>query len=119
LVIDEAARVADNLYLATRPMLGVSNGRLVCLSTPWGRRGFFFELWGNGDPNWERVKITAGQCPRLSKEFLEEERRNMPAAWFDAEYLCEFTATVDAVFSQQDIDRAFSSTVQPLFGKEL
>ena len=34
LVIDEAARVADELYYAVRPMLAVSQGRLVALSTP-------------------------------------------------------------------------------------
>ena len=45
LVIDEAARVDDSLYEAVRPMLAVTGGRLVALSTPWavaagsGRRG--------------------------------------------------------------------------------
>jgi len=34
LVIDEAARVADPLYFAVRPMLAVSQGRLVALDTP-------------------------------------------------------------------------------------
>jgi hypothetical protein len=38
LVIDEAARVPDELYRAVRPMLAVSNGRLICLSTPYHRR---------------------------------------------------------------------------------
>src|SRR5262249_5829927 len=38
LVIDEAARVPDDLYRAVRPMLAVSDGRLVCLSTPYGKR---------------------------------------------------------------------------------
>jgi hypothetical protein len=41
LVIDEASRVADSLYFAVRPMLAVSGGRMVCLSTPFGKRGFF------------------------------------------------------------------------------
>ena len=35
-VIDEAARVNDELYYAVRPMLAVSGGRLIALSTPWG-----------------------------------------------------------------------------------
>ena len=45
LVIDEAARVADELYYSVRPMLTVSGGRLVALTTPWGKRGWFFETW--------------------------------------------------------------------------
>jgi hypothetical protein len=39
LVIDEASRVADDLYRAVRPMLVVSKGRLVALSTPFGQQG--------------------------------------------------------------------------------
>src|ERR671912_1495796 len=45
LVIDEAARVPDELYYAVRPMLAVSSGRLICLSTPFGKQGFFYEAW--------------------------------------------------------------------------
>ncbi|HKI32676.1 MAG TPA: terminase family protein, partial [Gemmataceae bacterium] len=41
LLIDEAAKVHDDLYRSVRPMLAVSRGRLVCLSTPFGQRGFF------------------------------------------------------------------------------
>jgi hypothetical protein len=74
LVIDEAARVDDELYLAVRPMLAVSGGRLLCLSIPYGKRGFFYEEWENMGATWERVKIVATQCPRISPEFLEEAR---------------------------------------------
>ena len=49
LVIDEAARVGDDLYRATRPMLAVSGGRLVVLSTPYGRQGWFHEEWTRGE----------------------------------------------------------------------
>src|SRR5205085_8729659 len=73
LVIDEAARVPDSLYSAVRPMLAVSRGRLVALSTPAGRRGWFHDAWqGAGD--WHRIRITADQCPRISAAFLAEER---------------------------------------------
>jgi hypothetical protein len=41
LIIDEAARVPDELYSAVRPMLAVSGGRLVALSTPFGTRGWW------------------------------------------------------------------------------
>ena len=45
LLVDEASRVADELYYAVRPMLAVSGGRLMMLTTPYGRRGVFFEEW--------------------------------------------------------------------------
>src|SRR5262245_5269437 len=56
LVIDEAARVADSLYCAVRPMLAVSQGRLVALSTPFGKRGWFYQEW-HGTGSWERARI--------------------------------------------------------------
>ena len=39
----------------------------------------------------------------------------MPPSWFAAEYMCEFTDTVDAVFSSEHIMSALSTDVQPLF----
>jgi len=83
LVIDEAARVADELYYAVRPMLSVSGGALVVLSTPFGKRGWFHQEYTQGE-SWERFKITASECPRISKEFLEEERRTLPPLFFQS-----------------------------------
>jgi len=114
LVVDEAARVDDELYYAIRPMLAVSGGELIALSTPWGKRGWFYEAWTSDEP-WERIKVTAYECPRITPEFLEEERRSLPDSWFRSEYLCEFMDTVDQVFRGEDIDRAFSGDVEPLF----
>ena len=48
LLVDEAARVSDELYMAIRPMLAVSGGALWLMSTPFGKRGFFYETWRNG-----------------------------------------------------------------------
>jgi hypothetical protein len=114
LVIDEAARVQDELYYAVRPMLAISHGRLIALSTPFGKRGWLHKEWTEGE-NWERVKITAYDCPRISPAFLEEERRSLPAMWFASEYLCEFTDTVDQVFLFEHIQAALSAEVRPLF----
>ena|SRR5215203_4968424 len=40
-------------------MLSVSQGSLIMLSTPWGRRGVFFEEFVEGGPEWERFEIPA------------------------------------------------------------
>jgi Terminase large subunit, T4likevirus-type, N-terminal len=115
LVIDEASRVSDSLYYAVRPMLAVSNGRLVVLSTPFGQRGWFFDEWqGSGD--WQRVRVRASECPRISKAFLAEERRALGERWYAQEYETEFSETVDAVFAQSDIQAALSDDVPPLGG---
>jgi hypothetical protein len=118
LIVDEAARVPDDLYYSIRPMLAVSGGRMIALSTPFGRRGFFFNVWDGGQ-GWEKHQITAQECPRISKEFLEEERASMPSAWFRAEYCCEFTEAMDSVFSYDQVVGAISNEVEPLdFGSE-
>src|SRR5262249_50146843 len=97
LIVDEAARVLDALYYSIRPMLAVSGGRMVCLSTPFGKRGWFHDSWHSAE-EWARVRITADQCPRISKAFLEEERRAIGERWFAQEYLTEFRDTINAVF---------------------
>lgn len=117
LVIDEAARVSDDLYKAVRPMLAVSNGRLICMSTPFGKRGFFYEEWSSARP-WKRVRIAAEECPRIGKAFLAEERLSLGARWYRQEYECDFAEMVGAVFRQEDIEAALTSMVAPLFTSE-
>jgi hypothetical protein len=87
IIVDEAARVDDPLYYSIRPMLAVSGGRMVCLTTPFGKRGFFYEEW-TGDGPWDRIKITARECPRISAKFLDEERASLGEWWYQQEYEC-------------------------------
>src|SRR5215212_565749 len=115
LVLDEAARVDDELYFAVRPMLAVSGGALMMLSTPYGKRGVFYEEW-TGGLGWERYEVPASRCPRISGEFLEEERACLPPFIFRQEYECSFEETEDQVFTTDMIDRAVTEEVQPLFG---
>jgi hypothetical protein len=117
LVVDEASRVEDDLYFSVRPMLAVSGGRLVALSTPFGKRGWFFEAWGEGD--WRKMKVTASECPRISREFLEQERRTLGERWFKQEYECSFEENMDAVFTHEVIQRAVTHDVKPLFARAL
>jgi len=114
IIEDEASRVPDELYRAVRPMLAVSRGKLILMSTPFGKRGHFYEEWENGI-GWERVRVPATECPRISAEFLEEERNSLGDWWFKQEYMCEFVETVDQIFSHEYISNALSDEVQPLF----
>src|SRR5215212_5096957 len=91
LVLDEAARIRDELYRSVRPMLAVSQGRLVALSTPFGQRGWFYHEWAGGGP-WRRFRIGWRDCARITPEFIEEERRALGDAWVAQEYETAFTA---------------------------
>jgi hypothetical protein len=113
LIVDEAARVSDPLYSAARPMLAISQGRLVCLSTPFGRRGWFWEAW-HSDELWTRIKITATDCPRISAEFLAEERKALGPRWWSQEFMVTFEDLASAVFSGADVDAAIVPGVRPL-----
>ncbi len=115
LILDEASRIPDELYFATRPMLAVRGGRLIAMSTPFGKRGWWHHEWAEGGERWERVKVTAYECPRISAAFLAEERAALGDWWFRQEYLCEFMETTDQVFSFDDVQRALTSDVTPLF----
>jgi hypothetical protein len=117
LILDEASRVEDDLYYATRPMLAVSGGALLMLSTPAGQRGVFFEEWMEG-VGWERYEVAIEDVPRISEEFIEEERRALPRRIFDQEYRCQFVETEDAVFTLEDVDSAMTTDVTPLFEEE-
>jgi hypothetical protein len=115
LILDEAARIPNELLEAVRPMLAVTGGRFVALSTPWGRRGWFWEAWSGQEP-WYRVKVTADQVPRIPKEFLAEERRTLPSQVFASEYECEFVDSIASVFASEDVLAALDDNLVPLFG---
>ena len=110
LAIDEASRVPNDLYLAVRPMLAVSGGRLVALSTPWGTRGWWYEAW-RSEEAWDRYLVPAPQCPRIPAAFLSEERASIGEFWFQQEYGCEFLDAQSQAFTRADVDRAFEEEV--------
>ncbi|OSM06762.1 terminase large subunit domain-containing protein [Magnetofaba australis] len=115
LVLDEAAFASDALYMAVLPMLAASGGRLVLLSTPQGKRGFFYREWADGGADWARIQVRASECPRISPAFLEQQRQTMGEAWFQQEYMAEFSDNLNAVFSHNAIQAAFCNDVDPLF----
>ncbi len=119
LLIDEAARVPDEVYEAATPMLARSDGAIWLMSTPKGRRGFFHSIW-NGDIDtcgpyrWTRIHSTAADCARIPPAFLEAERASKSAAEFDQEYNCIFQDSSDQLFAAADLALAFSDEVHTL-----
>jgi hypothetical protein len=126
IVIDEGARVSDELYKSVRPMLGVSRGSLLTLSTPFGNQGWFFDIWDDSaegvtrrsklNEKWRRTPVPADEVPRITPEFLEDERIELGERWFQQEFFLRFLDSIDAVFSQSVIHGARSDGIEPLFG---
>jgi len=126
-IIDEASRAADELYYAVRPMMAMNDGRMVLLSTPWGKRGFYHEVWMGGAPeqtwhapwkegapedDWHRISVNAREHPRYPQEFVDSEQAVLPDWIFKQEYMCEFAETQDAVFAYNDIEAMFLDDVE-------
>jgi Terminase large subunit, T4likevirus-type, N-terminal len=116
LCIDEASRVPDALWVAVRPMIAVSGGAMMLLSTPFGRRGFFYRVWTQSE-RWLKIQVTAEQCRRLTQEFLAEEMIEL-GCWYAQEYLTAFLEAEGQIFSDAAIEAAFRDGILPLFGAD-
>ena len=115
LIIDEASRVKDEVYYALLPMLAVSNGAIWLLSTPKGKRGFFHTEWDSPQSEqWAKFRVTAQQCPRISADFLDSQKRRMGERRFAQEFECIFIDIAHGVFHPDAVRRAFKDEIKPL-----
>jgi hypothetical protein len=115
-IMDEAARVPEELLAAVRPTLASTNGRFFALSTPKGKRGWFYEQWTRGE-GWERVQVTGAECARISADFLREEQAQLGPMIYSQEYECEFIDAETSVFSSELIANALVDDFEPFFGQ--
>ena len=104
LIVEEAARVPDEVCRALLPSLAVSNGDLILLSTPNGKRGFFFREMTEPRVGWLRHTGPVTECKRIPNEFLEQERAR-GEEYFQQEYLCVFLDTGKYLFNESDVNR--------------
>jgi phage terminase large subunit len=115
LIIDEAARVRDDVFSGASPTMAVSKGRFIALSTAFSKSGWFYREWTEGE-EYLRLSITAHDCPRIPPEFLRQEERKLGSRWFSMEYLNIFGDDVSALFTTEEIAAALSDhSVKPLF----
>ena len=112
LIADEASRIADDIFAAVRPMTAATKGRTALLSTPFGKQGFFASVALGDDNDWRRWLIAADQCPRISLEFLQQERVLLGQKMFAQEYQCEFNEADDAAFGFDEISDAFGALIK-------
>lgn len=116
IVLDEAAQIPDDVLAAVRPMMATNpKAELIALSTPFGKRGWFYEAWTGGDPVWSRVKVTVDMCPRITPEFLAEERRALGQTRFESEYGLIFHDDEMSAFPTQIIDSIFNKELRAIW----
>jgi len=98
-VMDEAAFMPEDVVASVIfPMLATTTGTAIMLSTPWGRDHVFYRSFKN--PNYWSQHVRAEQCPRITKEFLEEQRRDIGELRYKMEYEAEFVEDENSYFKQ-------------------
>lgn len=98
LVCDEAAFVPDSIFSAVMPMLATSGGRMIMISTPAGRRGFFYDSYADPHSGFSTMEVTADRISRLPQEFLDQQQRRMPEHVYRSEYFCSFEVMEGGLF---------------------
>ncbi len=114
ILVDEAAWMRDEVYQAVRPMLATNDGALWLLSTPYGQNGFFYNAWTSPRQTWEKYQVTAADCPRIRKDYLEEEREALGAEQYAQEYCCEFVQRKDDAWDMTAVQGRVSTALAPL-----
>jgi hypothetical protein len=107
IIKDEAGYVTDAMQAALDPMLAVSKGRLIEMSSPNGKRGHFYKNWENA-VEVERIKIVGRECPRIGAEFLEKMREKLGPMLFAQEFEGEFIDAESSVFSSEMVELALA-----------
>jgi hypothetical protein len=87
IVVDEAARVSQDMIAALRPMRAQTKARFVMLSTAWSRTDPFWTTWSKQDSAWIRLKATAEIPGLLDPVFLAQELQDLGEDVFRREYL--------------------------------
>ena len=103
LVIDEAAPMAREVFIAVTPMISDTGGTIDMSSTPRGKEGYFYECSKRED--FTHFYVSAEDCPRHKKEFLESEKKNMSKLEYAQEYLAAFLDDLKRVFSDELLKR--------------
>ena len=112
LLLDEASRIPDDLYYAVIPFITVSRGRQIAMSTPKGKRGWFWTAWNGEDgEEWAKVEVPWMKCPRLDQEQIEGLRIKFGPSRFAQEYECTFNAMEGMLFDPDDLAAARSDEV--------
>jgi len=111
LVVDEAHYVPEEVYVAVRPMLATTGGTIDLLSTPRGNEGFFYDCFFSDE--FTTFHVYSRDCPRISEEFLESERKRMTKLQFKQEYEAEFLDQVQQFFPKALIDSVTGAQFLP------
>jgi hypothetical protein len=101
--IDEPRNMNDAVFDAVSPMVSVIGGSIDLLGTPGGKDGFFYQCSNRED--FTKFYVSAEDCPRHSKEFLQREKETKSQLVYSQEYLAMFLDDLKRLYTDAWIER--------------
>ncbi|MHA1302800.1 MAG: terminase large subunit domain-containing protein [Candidatus Heimdallarchaeaceae archaeon] len=119
LIIDEASRMPESVFIASKPTLLTTGGDIWMCSTPFGKKGYFYESWLNKNKRFKVFHISSEkviQDREISESWseekresairmLEEEKKDMSTLQYAQEYLGMFTEDLRQFFPDELIEQ--------------
>ena len=126
LILDEAAFLDAETFLAARATVAATGGQVIVQSTPDGPFGHFYDLFqeavdvadatvdGAPDPTVDlvRFRVSSEDVSTISPDFLSRERATLSADDYAQEYLGQFTAPGAGIVSPERL-RGLTSGAPP------
>ena len=109
LIADEAAFIPEEVWTAVTPMLAITKGKIILLSTPHGKEGYYYRCFQ--DTNFRSFHVSAEDCPRKNQDFLNREKSRMSEVQYAQEYLGEFIDELRQFFSTALIQKVMSDNL--------
>lgn len=103
LVADEAHYIPEAVFVAVQPMLATTGGTIDLLSTPRGNVGFFYDCCQDKETFYE-IHIISADCPRITKEFLAQQKKALTKLQYAQEYEAIFLDALQQFFTKDLID---------------
>ena len=111
ILADEASFVGDDALTAFFPMRR-ETGRIILLSTPNMRTGYFYDTWVSGK-QVRRITARSIDIPRRRAQ-VEFDRATMSETTFRREHLCEFIGAGTPLISWDSLESASNNEVDAL-----
>jgi hypothetical protein len=134
IIVDEAAQVEDRTIFALRPMMIGGDCELIVLSTPRGKRGYFYRQWSKGH-GWKKILVrvpwdlVSGRlvAAKPEKQFHAEMLKQGILAYYSPRhageeglaFLEEELANIDELWFRQEYLCEFIDELTGIFSSEL
>ena len=123
LVIDEASRMGEDIFTSSKPTLLITGGKIWMCSTPFGKKGYFYECYLNKHNRFKVIKVNSEEVVQNRKiseswseeqreaslQLLKEEKEEMSELQYGQEFLGLFLDDLQQFFPDKLIRRCMTA----------